>query len=49
MTHFLMDIKNVSANRKSRLNKINEIKNFFIGEINERKIVSERLKNKNIF
>ena len=49
MKHFLMDLKNVSANRKSRFNEINEIKNFSIGEINEREIVSERLKNKNIF
>ena len=34
---------NISDDQQFRLNKINEIRNYFVAEIKERKLISKRL------
>ena len=36
---------NISNDQQFRLNKINEIKDYFIAEIKERELISKRLSN----
>ena len=49
MKHIIYVYTNLNDQQQYRLNKINEIKDYFVAEIKERELMSERLSQHTAF